>query len=465
MTVEGYLSGGAANTSKAASLGGARSTAGGGLMVFASPNNLFAAIPANDTVLGKVYYRCFYIRNDDGVETVKAASFFLQSGPDNPERTKMEWALGTSAINGTEQTIANETTAPTGVTWVQVQNQPPAVPNIGDLAPSAYKAIWCKLTLFANASSNKRNDAAVFIVRGKTAVAGAPTPVPDPGGGGGGTTPPPTPTNFKIVACGDWDARDMTKKVVAGMEAENAQVCVDTADHAYNASQSAWLSVLKSLKAKMIATVGNHDDTNTVRNQFGLAAIPYSIDKENVHFLVLNTEASMGSGSNQRTFVKADLKAARENPNIDWIIVSCHKPFYTTGEGNVHGPNENGQTTAFGADFDTYKVDLVLNGHNHNMERTYPVTFNSSSVTNPNIAQSGAGPYTKGNGTVFCVIGTGGHDSGGSLYQLSPDSFDAFTDDNHNGYVLIELSGATNNVMTVTYKDENGDELHKFVIQ
>jgi predicted phosphodiesterase len=459
--VEYFLSGGSSNTNKALSLGGVRSST---KITSGVPTNLFANIPANDTVIGKVYYRCFYLVNTHVSETAKACSFFMQNGTPNPSNTKMEWGLGTAPINGTEQgPFADQFTSPANIVWLTSQNSAPTTPNIGDLLPLQHKSIWNKLTLFAN-STDAKNDNSIFLTRGTTQTGGSPAPAPDPDPGtGGGTTPPPTPSAFNMVAVGDWDMTSMTKKVVASMESENPEWCLDCGDHAYGAGQSTWLTGLKSLKAKFIPTVGNHDSTSTVLSQFNVSAIPFSVDKENVHILSLNTEQSMGAGSNQRAFVKADLAAARANPNIDWIILIMHKPFYTANSD--HNANENGQLDAFGADMDTYKVDLVLQGHNHNMQRTFPVKFNPSSKLNPIKAQEGNGPYRKGDGTIFCISGGGGHDSGSSLYSIdSHPAYNAFEDDSHNGYMTIEFSGVDNNIMVCKFKDENGDDLHSFQI-
>jgi len=279
-------------------------------------------------------------------------------------------------------------------------------------------------------------------------------------GGGGSGAPPPTPSSFNFVAVGDWDATSMTKKVVASMEKENPDVCVDMGDHAYNASQSDWLSVLKSLKNIMIPTVGNHDSEGTVKNQFSVSGFPFSKDVENVRFISISTESSM---SGQKTKVEDMLKSARASANIDWIVVTLHKPFFTADSD--HGPNEVGQIDTFQAMFDKYKVDLVLEGHVHNIQRTYPLKFNSSSKLNPLIAQSGNGPYTKGDGTIYALVGTGGHDSGSALYPInSTEAYNAYTNDNDNGYLVAEFSGTDNDTMTVTINDENGDELDSFVI-
>ena len=50
---------------------------------------------------------------------------------------------------------------------------------------------------------------------------------------------------------------------------------------------------------------------------------------------------------------------------------------------------------------DKYQVDLVLAGHNHNYERSYP-------LKGGNVAQDGPGPYRKSSGVIFTISGGGG---------------------------------------------------------
>jgi len=59
--------------------------------------------------------------------------------------------------------------------------------------------------------------------------------------------------------------------------------------------------------------------------------------------------------------------------------------------------------------FDKYGVDLVLNGHNHNYQRTYPVTFNPSKGSEPIVTNQFATGYQGSkDGVVYAIVGTGG---------------------------------------------------------
>ncbi|MGB8158578.1 MAG: hypothetical protein WCE93_00350, partial [Nitrososphaeraceae archaeon] len=58
--------------------------------------------------------------------------------------------------------------------------------------------------------------------------------------------------------------------------------------------------------------------------------------------------------------------------------------------------------------FDNYGVDLVLQGHIHNYQRTYPIEYNLKNPTKPTITSKSTSKYNDPPGEIFVVIGTGG---------------------------------------------------------
>lgn len=58
--------------------------------------------------------------------------------------------------------------------------------------------------------------------------------------------------------------------------------------------------------------------------------------------------------------------------------------------------------------FDKYRVDLVLQGHIHNYQRTYPIQYNSKKPTSPIVTTKSTSNYNNPKGEVFVIIGTGG---------------------------------------------------------
>lgn len=133
-----YLSGGAANADPDAALGGAVSSTE---VIDSGLDNLFDSVDGAEAIAGSTEYRCFYVKNVNGADTLLGAGVYISDNTESAT-TYAEIGLGTSAINATEQTVADESTAPSGVSFSQADYDSPLV--IGDLAPDERKAVWLK---------------------------------------------------------------------------------------------------------------------------------------------------------------------------------------------------------------------------------------------------------------------------------------------------------------------------------
>lgn len=156
------LSGGAANSDVNASLGGAKSSTE---LVDATLHNLFDQVSGDEAQAGDTEYRCIYVHNNHGTLALQNAEVEIQTDTPNAD-SDIEIALGTSAVNGTEQSVADESTAPTGVTWESAVSTPL---SIGNIPAGEHKAIWIKRVISAAASAYN-NDSAVLNVSGETAA-------------------------------------------------------------------------------------------------------------------------------------------------------------------------------------------------------------------------------------------------------------------------------------------------------
>jgi hypothetical protein len=165
--IKEFLSGGAANTSPAAALGGARSTAGGGEITDNTTHNLWDVVSSAESSAGDTEYRCVYVVNAHGSLTLQSAKVWISTNTPSAD-TAIRIALGTSAVNGTEQTIANETTAPSGVTWSTAANEGAAL-SIGNLPAGQHKAIWIERVITAGAAA-ANDDSYVLTYAGDTAA-------------------------------------------------------------------------------------------------------------------------------------------------------------------------------------------------------------------------------------------------------------------------------------------------------
>jgi len=168
-------------------------------------------------------------------------------------------------------------------------------------------------------------------------------------------------------------------------------------------------------RAPIFPTLGNHD----YRSQSGQPYIDafylphnnpvnteryYSFDWGNAHFTAL--DFNTGPDSEQLEWLKNDLAATDKM----WKIVFYHQAIYSSGPHGYENWVE-AKRALLAPIFEQYGVDLVVNGHDHDYERTQPI-----------------------NDVVYIVSGGGG----ASLYQVNPQSFSAYAETTyHTVFVTI----------------------------
>lgn len=143
--IELRLSGGASNSNPLTSLGGAMSD------VDATLSTLFAIADGPECTTGGVKYRMAYVTNISAL-TLEAAKAWLSANTPSPG-TSFDIGLGTSGLNGTEQTVANDTTAPAGVTF-SAPGTAAAALLLGDLPAAGRYPVWFRRTTTAGASEH-----------------------------------------------------------------------------------------------------------------------------------------------------------------------------------------------------------------------------------------------------------------------------------------------------------------------
>jgi hypothetical protein len=140
------------------------------------------------------------------------------------------------------------------------------------------------------------------------------------------------------------------------------------------------------------------------------------------------------SGGAQTAWLERTLAAGRRDESVDWIIVQMHQcacSSSATGNGSDLGIRQQWLPL-----FDRYQVDLVLNGHDHDYERSFPVRGADADVGRE--AATGAvvntlrprpvtttdnGVFDTSQGTVHLILGCGGTDA--NLDDYGTDTADA----------------------------------------
>ena len=144
-------SGGAANTDPNASLGGARSTAGGGLIDDGVLHDLFDAVSSSEASAGDTEYRGIFILNNHGTLPLVAGRIYFTTAANDLDIALADEAAGT----GTIETIANESTAPVGPTFSHPTTYAGGLDLNGgaDLVAGNHKGIWVRRVIPAAAAA------------------------------------------------------------------------------------------------------------------------------------------------------------------------------------------------------------------------------------------------------------------------------------------------------------------------
>ena len=146
----------------------------------------------------------------------------------------------------------------------------------------------------------------------------------------------------------------------------------------------------------------------------------------------------------QTLWLERTLSQARRDADVDMIVVFMHQCALSSARANG---SDLGIRQAWLPLFDQYEVDLVLSGHEHNYERSYPVRGYDrgahGTVVRPGPDQAGGAsidtrrphvattePLSLGElsgwdtqlGTVFVVLGCGGNNGPSNTYGTNPET-------------------------------------------
>jgi predicted MPP superfamily phosphohydrolase len=183
--------------------------------------------------------------------------------------------------------------------------------------------------------------------------------------------------SFKIATVGDLSCNDSAKKTIAQIDAKNPDLVIWDGDLSYvDANIDCFISNTQNLHDADIAVIGNHDDREDgssasrvqVIKHWGLPDTGYyarTYADGKILFIGMDTQNSISASSNQFKFVKNALEqnSAKEKP-APLVIVAMHKPILSCA-------CKHAQIGGFSSYHDLFKangVDLVLQGHNHNVQ-------------------------------------------------------------------------------------------------
>jgi hypothetical protein len=282
-------------------------------------------------------------------------------------------------------------------------------------------------------------------------------------------------SDFNFGAAGDWGCTSNTDATLANMNGKGPERVFGLGDYSYASTGSCFFTKIdgSGLTGKTKIAIGNHEDDDSegfsgYMSHFSQSQTYFSYNHGDVHILVIDTDRnSYASGSAQRSFVQNDLQSASTNPNIKWMIVYLHKPMYTSPNtcGSSSCSNTGSENTnirnGFGPMFAQFGVDLVLQGHVHNYQRTYKLTYNPGNPASPTITDNNPNTYTEGNGAIYAIVGTGGV----NFHALSGKAaFTSSQQDDFFGQLDIQSTNNGNTLQGKFYRNGNNDVLDSFSI-
>ena len=283
--------------------------------------------------------------------------------------------------------------------------------------------------------------------------------------------------NWHFVAVGDWGSSWVTNNTVSNITSKirNLKFVIGLGDYSYYPEDKEcvtildwWNKIMKPFHGMFRASLGDHDVqfSQLYKKLFNLKNWTYSFDYEKIHFISIDTNELKSVGSFEYNFIKADLEKAQTDPEVKWIIVYMHEPMYTA-------KSPSGQTPKIGMDynqrfilhplFDDYeKIAIVLAGHQHNYQRSYPLEYNQERLStypfarleSPTITDTNKYLYVNPKGQIYVVVGTGGM----SIYQNDDNPAYVVNQEASYGFLDVEVSHDGNILFGKFYPNNSSNQ-------
>ena len=276
--------------------------------------------------------------------------------------------------------------------------------------------------------------------------------------------------DFSFTAAGDWGCGRNAFYTVLEIMQKDPQIIISTGDLSYSKTANCWLDLIAPLDKdrKIRIAFGDHDlDFNMTKynqyiNHFNLVKPYYSFDYGNVHFLAMATGRDgivpYGNKSTQYNFVSQDLNNAHNNESIEWIVVYGYMPLYTSP---TRHPGDPKVTKIYHPIFDKYGVDLVIQGHNHNYQRTYPLAYNTANDSSPIITSTSKREYDRDpGGPIFVTVGTAGQ----NMYNFTGQAPYVIEQFLRHGFLSVDIADNGSKLNATFVENRSGKVQDQFTI-
>lgn len=272
---------------------------------------------------------------------------------------------------------------------------------------------------------------------------------------------------FNIAAAGDFGCGKNANKTVNNILVKDPEVVLALGDLSYRKSPDCWFTLFSPLETDGSTRIAIGDNEmyplkfDKYLDHFNLTSPFYSFDYKNVHFIALatakNKEIPYVTDSEQYKFVENDLKEANDNKKIKWIIVFQFRAFYSS---NTTHPGLDELQDTYHRLFAENGVDIVLQAHNHNYQRTLPILYNESKSFTPIVTDSNPDRYYDPKGVIFVTVGTGGED----LYNFTGQAPYVVKQFERHGFLNLDITNGGSALVGTFYENRRMDDKDHFTI-
>lgn len=214
-------------------------------------------------------------------------------------------------------------------------------------------------------------------------------------------------------------------------------------------------------------TLKEQDDDKYIDNIRNNLWIEAEVLEDYVYFINMDTEdLDKKFRRAQCEWVLSELDKAttlREQGKIKWIVVMCHKPFFTLKSS--HDP-ELDIRFLYKEAFEKAQVDFVWHGHNHNYQATFPIKPNASDANAEGDLEFEYMPdgktfdFSKKHAPIHDIHGDGGHEWNGVSDKNNP-KWQFVKDSGKFGFTAAEFDMEID-LVTIRHIDYDGNVVFQY---
>lgn len=187
----------------------------------------------------------------------------------------------------------------------------------------------------------------------------------------------------------------------------------------------------------------------------------YSFTYGNAKFIMLNTNETNGLPTEQYEWLIGEL----ENNTAAWTIVAMHNPMYSAGRygsdsSSSYYPVTAGLQKQLKGVFAEYGVDIVLQGHDHVVSRTYPIDGTGKPTSETFETVNGVDYSVDPAGVLYVMSGPAGSQTRSPDAKMNASLYKYATSSKASSWSEFAIEG---NRLTVTMKyGASGTVYHKW---